>query len=250
VTALPDGSRFYVATYQTAAACPDPFVGSSSACVIPGLTVFDATSLTPKITPALTLLTYPPFAADVSANQYQYALPPVATCVSPVLPAVYAPGDTRFRVFTTAAADGSHVYVSMCDAGAIADINTSDSNTNSTGGTGIPADSLVTDLPTAYGVCTQTSCNSVASITAFSITSNIVTFQAANQFTPGQTVSISGLTMGTYLNGVTLTVLASGLSATQFECVFTNANVGLTADSGTAVPVPPLQTPLFLLAGQ
>ena len=252
VTALPDGSRFYVASYQTAASCPDPFVGSSSACVIPLLTVFDAASFTLKYptAPALTLLTYPPFAADVSTNQYQYAVPPVAACVSPVLPASYAPGATRFRIFTTAAEDGSHVYVSMCDASAIADINTTDSNTNSTGGNGIPADSLVTDLPAAYGVCTQTSCNSVASITAFSITSNIVTFQAANSFAAGQQVSISGLTMGTYLNGFTVTVLATGLSASQFECDFTNANVALTTDSGTAVPVPPLQTPLFLLTGQ
>jgi YVTN family beta-propeller protein len=157
VTALMDGSRFYVASYRTAASCPDPFVGSSSACVIPGLTVFDATSLTPKITPALTLLTDPPFQADIAANQYQFAVPPVAACASPVLPALYAPGATRFRVFTTAATDSSHVYVSMCDAGAIADINTTDGNTNNTGGGSTPADSLVTDLPTPYAGSSQTS---------------------------------------------------------------------------------------------
>jgi YVTN family beta-propeller protein len=252
VTALPDGSRFYVASYQTAAACPDPFVGSSSACVISGLTVFDANSLALKYpsAPTLTLLTYPPFAADLATSQFQYAVPPVSSCVSPVLPAVYTPGATRFRVFTTASVDGSHVYVSMCDAGAIADINTTDSNTNNTGGGSAPADALVTDLPAAYGVCAQTSCNSVASITAFSITSNIVTFQGANAFAPGQRVSISGLTTGTYLNGVTLTVLATGLSASQFECDFTSADVGLTSDSGSAIPVPPLQTPIFLLTGQ
>ena len=250
VTALPDGSRFYVASYQTAASCPDPFVSSSSACVIPGLSVFDATSLTPKITPALTLLTDPPFAANVPANQYQYAVPPIATCASPVLPAVYTPGATRFRVFTTASADSSHVYVSMCDAGAIADINTTDSNTNNTGGSGIPADTLVTDLPAQYGVCTQPSCDSVTTISAFSITSNVVTFQAANQFVPGQRVSISGLTTGTYLNGFTLTVIATGLSASQFECNFTYTDVGATSDSGNAVPLPPSQTPVFLLTGQ
>jgi hypothetical protein len=196
------------------------------------------------------LLTYPPFAADVSANLYQYAVPPVANCASPVLPALYTPAATRFRVFTAAAADSSHVYVSMCDAGAIADINTTDGNINNTGGTGSPADSVVTDLPAAYGVCAQTSCGSVASITAFSITSNVVTFQGANQFTPGQQVSISGLSTGSYMNGLTLTVLATGLSASQFECDFTNANVALTTDAGTAVPLPPLQTPVFLLTGQ
>jgi hypothetical protein len=51
-------------------------------------------------------------------------------------------------VFTTAAEDGSHVYMSMCDAGAIADIITNGNNANNTGG-GIPADTLITDLLTA-----------------------------------------------------------------------------------------------------
>jgi YVTN family beta-propeller protein len=244
VTALADGSRFYVASYQMAPACPDAVVGASSACVIPGLTVFDANSLSLKYpsTPTLTLLTYP-FAAG------QYAVPPVGSCVSPVLPALYAPGATRFRVFTTAAVGSSHVYVSMCDAGAIADIITTGSNTNNNG-SGTPPDTLVTDLPTAFGVCTQASCSNAATITAFSITSNIVTFQAANDFTPEQSVSISGLTTGTYLNGFTLTVLATGLSNSQFECYFTNANVGLTSDSGVVIPAAPLQTPVFMMTGQ
>jgi YVTN family beta-propeller protein len=249
VTSLPDGSRFYVASYSVQAACLDAFVGSSSGCVVPGLTVFDASSFSLK-TPTLTLLTYPPFAADVATSQYQYAVPPVGTCASPVLPAVYAPGDTRFRVFTTSSEDGSHVYVSMCDAGAIADINTTDGNTNGTGGGTTPADSLVTDLPAAFGVCTSTSCTSVAAITGFSITSNVVTFQGANQYAAGQQVSIAGLTTGTYLNGLTLTVIGTGLSSSQFECDFTYSNVALTSDSGTAVPLPPLQTPVFLLTGQ
>jgi len=148
VTALADGSRFYVASYQTAPSCPDAFVGSSSACVIPGLTIFDANSLTlqyPSAPPLpLTLLSYP-FAAG------QYAVPPVASCVSPVLPGLYTPGATRFRVFTSASVDSSHVYVSMCDAGAIADIITTSSNTNNSGGGSILPDTLITDLPTAFG---------------------------------------------------------------------------------------------------
>jgi hypothetical protein len=137
VTALADGSRFYVASYQLSnGSCPDPTVTGS--CIVPGLSVFDANSLTPKITPALTLLAYP-FAAG------QFAVPQAASCASPVLPALYAPNVTRFRVFTVASVDGSHVYVSMCDAGYIADINT----TNNSGG-GTPADTLIADLPTAF----------------------------------------------------------------------------------------------------
>jgi YVTN family beta-propeller protein len=145
VTALADGSRFYVASYQTAASCPDAFIGSSSACVIPGLAVFDAASLALKTT--MTLLTNPPFSANLAAGQYQYAVLPVADCVPAAL---YSPTSTRFRVFTTAAADSSRVYVSMCDAGAIAVINTTNSNANNPGGSGTPPDTLVTDLPAAF----------------------------------------------------------------------------------------------------
>jgi len=144
VTALPDGSRFYVASYQTAASCPDAFVGSSSPCMIPSVAVFDAKSFALKTT--LTLLTNPPFAADLSAGQYQYAVPPVAACVPAAL---YSPSTTRFRVFTAAAADSSRVYVGMCDAGAIAVINTTNSNANNPGG-GTPPDTLITDLPAAF----------------------------------------------------------------------------------------------------
>jgi hypothetical protein len=67
-----------------------------------------------------------------------------------VYPTLYAPPATRFRMFTTASTDSSHVYVGMCDAGVIAVINTSGSNTNNSGGTTTPPDTLITDLPAAY----------------------------------------------------------------------------------------------------
>ena len=249
VAALPDGSRFYVASYQAAAACPDANVGAGVPCIIPMLTVFDAPSFTVKpisssvLAPSLSLLTPPQFAAS------QYALPPVTSCITP---ATYAPGTTRFRMFTTAAADSSHVYVSICDAGSIADINTTTS-TLSTGGNNTP-DVLVTNLTSPPAAC-QSPCPAVATITGLSIASNVVTFQAANNFFAGEKVSISGLTKnssgdGTILNGNTLTVLATGLSPSTFECNFTNADVSFFADSGTAVPLAPPQTPIFLLTGQ
>jgi len=247
VAALPDGSRFYVASYQLASACPDTNVGGSTPCIIPMLTVFDAASFTvkqvsstnvPPPTPSLSLLTSPQF------NPGQYAVPPVTTCITP---ATYAPGTTRFRMFTTAASDSSHVYVSICDAGSIADIDTTTS-TLSTSGNNTP-DALITDVTTPFAAC-GLNCGTVATITGFSITSNVVTFQAVNTFSAGEKVQISGLTTGTYLDGATLNILATGLSATQFECNFTNANVSPTTDLGTAVPIAPLQSPIFLLTGQ
>jgi YVTN family beta-propeller protein len=166
VTALADGSRFYVASYQTATSCPDiVFVGASTPCVIPILTVFNANNFAPEYSTALepnlprstlTLLTDPPFAANVSANQYQYAVPQVAACgpaTPPAATTLYTPGSTRFRVFTASSTDSTRVYVSMCDAGAIAVINTTDSNSNNPSG-GTTADTVVTDLPMAFSAGT------------------------------------------------------------------------------------------------
>jgi hypothetical protein len=87
----------------------------------------------------------------------------------------------------------------------------------------------------AYNV-TSANPNS-ATITSFAITSNVVTFQAANSFASGTIVTISGLSVGTYLNGVQLTVIATGLSTSQFEADFTHADVTSTVDSGTATVV-------------
>jgi len=142
VTALRDGSRFYVASYEIATSCPDSVVGSSSACVIPRLTVFDANSF--AVRTALTLLSSPPFASNPGTNQFQYAVPPVASCAPAAL---YAPGTTRFRVFTTASVDSSRVYVSMCDAGSIAIVTTTTSSISPGGNT---PDTLVTDLAAPF----------------------------------------------------------------------------------------------------
>ncbi len=218
--------------------------------MVPMLTVFDALSLTVKTVsssllspaPSLSLLSSPQFSAT------QYAVPVVSSCVPA---ATYSPGTTRFRMFTTAAADSSHVYVSICDAGSIADINTT-TNTLTTGGNS--PDTLVTNIAPPFGACGAASCSTVATITGFSISSGVVTFQAANGFIAGQRISISGLTSsaGTALNGLTLTVLGTGLTGLQFESTLPSGigDVETTGDSGKAIPLPPPQAPIFLLTGQ
>ena len=150
VAALPDGSRFYVASYQTQSPCSDPNAGTGS-CLIPMLTVFDAKSL--SIKPAsssyfgteLALLSSPPFAASSQSTPPQYAVPEVSSCAPA---AIYTPSSTRFRMFATASADSSHVYVSICDAGAIASITTT-TNTVSQGSN--EEDRLVIDLMAPLG---------------------------------------------------------------------------------------------------
>jgi YVTN family beta-propeller protein len=260
VSALPDGSRFYVASYQTATACPAG-TGAAGPCVVAGLTVFDANSLTVKYpsTPTLSLLT----SYGTSFTTGQTAVPFVAACgpVPAVPSTVYLPGVTRFRVFTVASEDSSRVYVSMCDAGAIAVINTTGANTNNPGNP-LPPDTVVTDLPAAPGACNnRPTCSNTALVTDFSITSNVVTFYAANVFAEGQQVVMNGFSEGscvntnaftddTYLNQAILTVLP-GSSSTQFQANFTHAPTGcLIKDSGNAVPLPPPQAPIFLINGQ
>ncbi len=136
VTALLDGSRFYVASYQSA--CP----GVSGACILPQLTVFNSTSFAVQYpsAPTMTLLTWPPFSTN------QSGVPPVASCA---LSPSYTPTSTRFRLFTVASADSSRVYVAMCDAGAVAVINTTGANTNNPNQP-LPPDTLVTTLLTPY----------------------------------------------------------------------------------------------------
>lgn len=249
VAALADGSRFYVASYASQTACSDPSVGSAAPCMVPMLTVFDALSMTPKQPTAtllpssssLSLLAPPVFATS------QYAVAPVASCAPPP---TYTPGTTRFRMFTTAASDSSHVYVSICDAGTIADIKTTTS-TIASGGNNTP-DILITDITAPFGSCTGTGCSSPATITSFSIQSGLAIFQASNNFTPGVRVALSGLTSsaGIQLNGQTVTVVATGLSPTQFEAVVSVPDATSTVDAGNAVPLSPAQAPIFLLAGQ
>jgi len=56
-----------------------------------------------------------------------------------------------------------------------------------------------------------------APITAYSSTTGTVTFTAANSFTAGEPVTLSGFGTSTFLNGLTTTVLSTGLSSSQFE---------------------------------
>lgn len=138
VTALPDGSRFYVASYATAtSSCPDLLLNATG-CVIPQVTVFDAASLTVKTT-IFPLL--PPVTTSRGVPLNPFAFAPAMYC-EPVTS--YTPASARFRMSTVAAADSSRVYASVCDGGTVAIVNTTTS-TLAIGGTNTP-DTLVTDL--------------------------------------------------------------------------------------------------------
>jgi DNA-binding beta-propeller fold protein YncE len=138
VAALPDGSRFYVASYVVAnGACPNTSIAAAN-CILPQATVFNAASLTYKSTlfPLLSPVTLP---SGKVVNRL--GVTPVASCV-PVTP--YAPGNARFRMSAAASMDSTRAYVGICDAGTVAVIDTVTSS-NSTG-TNDATDTLVLDL--------------------------------------------------------------------------------------------------------
>jgi len=138
VAALPDGSRFYVASYATALSkCLDQTV-TATGCVIPQVTVFDAGTLAVKTT-IFPLL--PPVTTTSGATVSPFALAPAAFC-APVTS--YVPSSARFRMSAVPAADSSRVYTSLCDGGSVAIINATTSSTAT--GLNNAVDTLVTDL--------------------------------------------------------------------------------------------------------
>ncbi|MFZ0959140.1 MAG: hypothetical protein WAN60_22560 [Candidatus Sulfotelmatobacter sp.] len=158
VAALPDGTEAYIASYQLigGAGCTDPIPQSLTAppacSVTASVTVLDALSTTVTST----ISAFPSGATSV---------PEVANCLPANANGLYNPGlvpvpgtsasrfAARFRVSAVAAADSSRVYVSVCDAGSVAIINTTDGNTNNPG-QNIPDDTLVLDLATPFGIGT------------------------------------------------------------------------------------------------
>jgi len=152
VAALPDGSRFYVASYVQPSAgspCPDPNV-TAAGCLIPQVTVFDAGNfymdgqvvVKSTVFPILSPVTTP------ASGVQPFALAPAAFC-APVVP--YTPASARFRMSAAAAADSSRVYASLCDGGLIAIVNT----TTSTIATGSNSpDTFVTDLVAPFSAGT------------------------------------------------------------------------------------------------
>jgi len=96
----------------------------------------------------------------------------------------------------------------------------------------LPTGSTNLPLPLGWSAGSTDGNNATYTITAFQITSNVVTFTAVNSLQAGYTVAINGLSIGTYLNGALLVVQSA--TGTHFTAAFTHSNVGLTADSGTA----------------
>jgi YVTN family beta-propeller protein len=172
--ALPDGSESYIASYQlgyqmvTAPPTPNPDCTDPNIATPTSVPVcYVATSVT--VLDALSMSMTSQISAIAAPTGKIVAVPEAANCLPANASGLYTPSlvpvsptppsgavsrfATRFRVSAVAAADSSRVYVSVCDAGSVAIINTTDSNTNNPAGN-IPADTLVLDLATPFGIGT------------------------------------------------------------------------------------------------
>ena len=181
VAALPDSTEAYIASYQLGyqlvsapptpnPGCTDPnFTTPTSPTSVPScfvaasVTVLDALSM--AMTSQISAITAPP-GQIVAVAEVANCLPPNANASGQYL---YNPGlvpvlptpptgpvsrfAARFRVSAVAAADSSRVYVSVCDSGSVAIVNTADGNTNNPAAN-IPADTLLLDLATPFGIGT------------------------------------------------------------------------------------------------
>lgn len=74
--------------------------------------------------------------------------------------------------------------------------------------------------------------NSFSAITATSLTSNVATITAINNFAVGQRVTISNTTNGSGVFNTTATITA--VTSANFQFALTSGNVSSTSDSGTA----------------
>lgn len=81
---------------------------------------------------------------------------------------------------------------------------------------------------------TSTVASSQVTITAWSASAGIVTFTAANSFTAGEVITLSGFTVSTFFNGVVAEVLGTGLTGSHFEIAFTGTSGG--SNAGLATP--------------
>ncbi len=78
----------------------------------------------------------------------------------------------------------------------------------------------------------------IAEITAISITTNVLTVTANNNFPNGTVVTLNGLTTATFLNGQSITVSSS--NGITFTGNFTHADYVQASDTGTATAPAPI----------
>ncbi|PYX91425.1 MAG: hypothetical protein DMG71_20255 [Acidobacteria bacterium] len=146
--------------------------------------------------------------------------------------ALPACNSTRFRITTTASADSSRVYLGNCDAGNIAIIRASDA----TPLVNLPAPVSAATGPTlTIPAASQSGLNTTYSYA--------IAKPPAPPLQIGMSVVIKGF-MNTDDGTFAITALGPGTFT-----VLNPSGVTAVAQNGTGVATPPLQSPVFVLAG-
>jgi len=232
VTGIGDGSRAYVASYQLAT-CHD-FANNPYPCVNTQVTVINTAnnriSKVVPINPGVAVDTTNPTGCGPSTG------PPAAT--------PWTPGAARFRAFATSSGGGttSHfkVYVSQCDAGSVAVIDTL---AVSGGSNPHPADVYTASLAAPLSSFPQQQASISGANSSNGATTYTYTLNSGPGFKVGMSVLISGMS-DTGNNGY---FVISGMGAGTFT-VANPGGVTATSQSGSGLVLPP-QNPILVVAG-
>jgi hypothetical protein len=106
-------------------------------------------------------------------------------------------------------------------------------------GTAAPLISTISGMGTAHlDAHGFALCNSIANITAYSITADIITVYASNNFQPGLFITFSGMTAATFLEGQQLQVISVdqpvGTQNNSFQVYFITPDTVQTVETGIA----------------
>jgi YVTN family beta-propeller protein len=232
VTGVGDGSRAYVASYQLAT-CHD-FANNPFPCVSTQVTVINTASNTiSKVIPISTGV-----AVDTTNPTG------CGPATGPVATTPWTPGVARFRAFTTSSGGGSttnfKVYVSQCDTGSVAVIDTS---AVSTGSNPHPADVYTAALTAPLSSFPQQQ----ASISGAAISNGATTYTYILNSGPGLQVGMNVLITGMADAGNNGYFAISSLGAGTFT-VANASGIKASSQSGSGLVVP-AQNPVFVVAG-
>ena len=186
-------------------------VGGVSAPQEPVLNFVAGTSVT------LTRSDVPGVRTDVTINSSSTVGP------NPNVPTITCTGCTPFAGYN----DG---------AGVVSTITSNNGFALAFGGSYSHAMACTASTATDYGVVTEIN----YPITLESVTSNVASFSGTfTGLTAGTTLDLEGFPTATFFNGQIVTVLATGLSSTQFKANFTHADTGTINDTAFALPNTP-----------
>jgi YVTN family beta-propeller protein len=225
VTALPDGTRAYVSSYQLPAS-GGQICSQVSVINTTNNTVTSATGLVFNVPPSGTLTTAVPVAPDPTGCS---SARPAASALAPFIT------NAGFRLSVASSADSSKVYVANCDAGSTAIISTSSAAQMAN------VASPVSDFPPV-----TTTVNITAASQSGSTETYTYTVTSGPPLRIGTSITVTGMSDSTKNDG---TFSISGLGAGTFSV---DNPVGVTATgqnaTGTVISPPP-QNPFFVLTG-